>query len=130
MFIVDVDPESGINTVHKEDCFHLMSENHPEKEVENLTEAGGYLEFETVGAAVRHLKENRVSGLIRHCPYCKPAKRYNHEPAASLGVEIASTGCEACNMGDPKLNPPDKTLEVTDTKTIWKRLSKKLLGSK
>ncbi len=130
MFIVDVDPESGINMVHKEDCIHLVPENHPGKELGNLTELGGYLEFKTVGAAVRHLKTNRISGLIRHCPYCKPAKRYNHEPAASLGVEIASTGCEACNVGTPTFNQPEKMLDVTDTKTIWKRLSEKLLGSK
>lgn len=128
MFIIDVDPESGINMVHKKDCIHVVPENHPEKKMNSIREQGGYLEFPTVGTGVRYLKENKVSGLIRHCPYCKPTLKYNPEPAASLGVEIAPMGCDTTSLDNPLMQRKTETVEVTDTKTIFKRLAKRLFG--
>lgn len=128
MFVIDVDPESGINMVHRLDCIHVLPDNHPGKMMGEIGEKGGYLEFPNVGAAVRYLKENRVNGLIQHCPYCKPTLKFTREPAAALGVEISPTGCDACSVDSPYMQRRVETLEITDTKTIFKRLSKKLFG--
>jgi hypothetical protein len=128
MFIIDVDPDSGINMVHRIDCIHVVPENHPEKPKGEICEHGGYLEFPTVGTGVRYLKENKIDGLIHHCPYCKPTKKYNPEPAASLGINITPTGCDTCSLDSPLMQRKTETLEVTDTKTIFKRLSKRLFG--
>ncbi len=125
MFVIDVDPESGINMVHRVDCIHLAPDTSG-KPMGEINEKGGYLEFPTVGTGVRHLKENRIDGLIHHCPYCKPTLKYNPEPAAKLGVELAPMGCDLNRVDAPLLEPMTKTLEITDTKTIFQRLSKKL----
>ncbi len=130
MFCVDVDLESGVNTVHRVDCIHLVPENYPGKKMGAIGETGGYFEFPTVGLAVRYLKTERISGLIHHCPYCKPTKRFNPEPAASLGVKIVPTGCESMSLDSPVMQKVNKTIDVTDTKTIFQRLSKKLFGDR
>jgi hypothetical protein len=54
--------------------------------------------------------------------------KFNSEPAASLGVEIAPTGCDSMNLDSPLMQKTKKTVEVTDTKTIAKRLAEKLFG--
>ena len=130
MFWVDVDFGSGINTVHRADCIHLVPENNPDKKLGDLGEAGGYFDFPTVGIAVRYLKTERISGLIHHCPYCKPTKKFNPEPSASFGVELAPTGCYSMSLDSPVMQKVNKTVAVTDTKTIFQRLSKKLFGDR
>jgi hypothetical protein len=130
MFLVDVDFESGVNMIHRLECIHVIPENHPEKMMGEIGDMGGYLEFGNVGDAVRYLKNNKITGLIYHCPYCKPTKKFTPEPAASLGVAINSSGCDACSVDSAYMKNRKKTVEVTDTKTIFKRLSEKLLGSK
>ena len=130
MFWVDVDFGSGINTVHRADCIHLVPENNPDKKLGDLGEAGGYFDFPTVGIAVRYLKTERISGLIHHCPYCKPTKKFNPEPSASFGVELAPTGCDSMSLDSPVMQKINKTVDVTDTKTIFQRLSKKLFGDR
>ena len=130
MFWVDVDKESGINMIHRADCIHLVPENNPDKQFGEVGETGGYFEFPTVGLAVRYLKTKRISGLIHHCPYCKPTKKFNPEPAASFGVEVTPTGCETTSIDSPVVKKAKKTVDVTDTKTIFKRLSEKLFGNR
>ena len=130
MFWVDVDFGSGINTVHRADCIHLVPENNSDKKLGELGEAGGYFDFPTVGIAVRYLKTERISGLIHHCPYCKPTKKFNPEPSASFGVELAPTGCDSMSLDSPVMQKVNKTVDVTDTKTIFQRLSKKLFGDR
>ena len=130
MFVVDIDTASGVNTVHMKDCVHAVPEDVSGKEYGKLNEAGGYLEFQTVGEAVRYLKTNHINGVIHYCSYCKPTKKYNSEPAASLGVEIVPTGCDSMNLDSPLMQKTKKTVEVTDTKTIAKRLAEKLFGSR
>jgi len=126
MFVVDIDTASGMNTVHREDCIHL-TQNNSGKELGKIGEAGGYLAFTTVGEAVRYLKTNRINGVIEHCHYCKPTKKFNPEPAASLGVEIVPTGCDSMSLDSPLMQ---KTVEATETKSIGKRLIEKLFGSR
>ena len=130
MFWVDIDFESGVNMIHRARCIHLVPENKPGKKVGEIGETGGYLDFPTVGIAVRYLKTERISGLIHHCPYCKPTKRFNPEPAASFGVEIAPTGCDSMSLDPPVVQKVNKTVEATDTKSIFKRLTKKLFGDR
>ena len=108
----------------------MVPENYPDKPFGELGETGGYYEFPTVGIAVRYLKTERISGLIHHCPYCKPTKKFNPEPAASFGVEVTPTGCEAMSLDSHVMKKVKKTVDVTDTKTIFKRLSKKLFGDR
>jgi hypothetical protein len=129
MFVIDIDPESGVNMVHKIDCLHVIPDNYPEKPYGLLNEHGGYLEFPNVGAGVRHLKDNKISGLIHHCPYCKPTLKFNPEPTASLGIEITPTGCDATSLDSPLMQKKRKYIEVTDTKTLFKRLTEMLFGS-
>ena len=130
MFLLDIDYRSEVNTVHKIDCIHVVPENHPEKELGKIGESGGYLDFATVGEAVRYLKTQRIPGIISHCPYCKPTKKFNPEPAAALGVEIAPTGCDSLSLDSPVVQMAKKTVEVTETKSIAKRLSERLFGSR
>ena len=130
MFVIDVDVESGVNMVHRIDCVHVNPENHPEKQIGKIDNNGGFLEFKNVGEAVRYLKDKKIDGLIYHCPYCKPIKKFNPEPAASLGIQISSSGCDTCINDSQYVQRQKKNLEVTDTKTIFKRLSEKLLGQK
>ncbi len=130
MFVADIDKASGINTVHRDDCIHLTPQLSSEKEFGKIGEAGGYLAFPTVGEALRYLKTNRISGVIEHCNYCKPTKKFNPEPAASLGVEIVPTGCDSMSLDSPVMQKTKKNVEVTDTKTIGKRLIERLFGSR
>ena len=83
--------------------------------------------FQTVGEAVRYLKTNRINGVIEHCHYCKPTKKFNPEPAASLGVEIVPTGCDSMSLDSPLMQKP---VGATETKSIGKRLFEKLFGSR
>lgn len=108
----------------------MVPENNPDKKRGELGEAGGYFDFPTVGIAVRYLKTERISGLIHHCPYCKPTKKFNPEPSASFGVELAPTGCDTMCLDSPVMQKVNKTVAVTDTKTIFQRLSKKLFGDR
>ena len=130
MFVVDIDKASGVNTVHREDCIHLTPQLSSEKEFGRIGKTGGFLTFSTVGEALRYLKSNRISGVIEHCHYCKPTKKFNPEPAASLGVEIAPSGCDSLSLDSPLMQKTKKSVEVTDTKTIAKRLVEKLFGSR
>ena len=130
MFIVDIDNASGVNTVHKKDCVHAVPDGVSGKVMGEISEVGGYLEFPTVGDAVRYLKVNRISGVIEHCQYCKPTKKFNPEPTASLGVELALTGCDSLSLDSPLVQKAKKTVEVSDTKSIAKRLAEKLFGSR
>jgi hypothetical protein len=120
MFLLDIDFRSEVNTVHKIDCIHVVPENHPEKELGKIGESGGYLDFATVGEAVRYLKTQRIPGIISHCSYCKPTKKFNPEPAAALRARLDS----------PVVQMAKKAVEVTETKSIAKRLSERLFGSR
>ena len=97
MFVVDIDKTSGVNTVHREDCIHLTQDNSG-NELGRIGKLGGFLEFPNVGEALRYLKKNRISGIIEHCPICKPTLKFNPAPMESLGVEMVPTGCDSMSL--------------------------------
>jgi hypothetical protein len=130
MFLIEVDFSFGVNMVHRSDCIHISPENNPEKQIGMIDANGGYLEFKNVGEAVRYLKNKKIAGLIHYCPYCKPTKQFKPEPAANLGIELSSSGCDICINDSQYMQQQKKNVDVTDTKTIFKRLSNKLLGQK
>lgn len=129
MFWLDVDYKSGKNTVHRDDCVHSVPENNPSKGMNELGEEGGWFSFPTVGESVRHVKVNKLSGLTEYCKYCEPIKSLTPEPRAALGLKAQATGCAACGKCSPQGSMPE-TIEITDTKTIASRISRKLFGSR
>ena len=130
MFWLDVDYTSGINTVHRDNCVHSIPENNPSKGKNELGEQGGWFSFHTVGEAVRYVKVNKLSGLTEHCKFCKPIKTMNPEPRAALGLKAQATGCATCGKCAATQKPKPEKIEITDTKTIASRISRKLFGSR
>jgi len=126
MYVMDIDFKSGSNTLHREDCVHAVPDNSPDKTVGALSEGGGWISFTSPGEAVRWLKENRVRGLIVHCRRCAPLSTMTPEPVAKLKVVLPKTGCEAC-AGDCGCSTE---MEITDTKSQYKRLVSRFLGDK
>lgn len=121
MVLLDVDYPSGVNTLHREDCVHAVPTNNPRKGMEKLGPDGGRFTFNRSGMAVKWLKDNKVKGVITHCRVCAPLATMTPEPSASLGVRTVGTGCDASSL---------KPVTVTDSKTIYKNVVKKLKGEK
>ncbi len=130
MFWLDVDYRSGKNTVHRDNCVHSVPENTNCKGVNELGDEGGWFSFPTVGKAVRYVKESKLSGLITHCVYCAPLKSMTPEPRAKLGVKATATGCAACGGCAIGQKEAPANVEITDTKTIASRLTRRLFGSR
>ena len=130
MFWLDIDFKTGKNTVHRDSCVHSVPENASSKGVNEMGEEGGWFSFHTVGEAVRYTKVNKISGLVEHCKYCAPLKSMTPEPRAALGVKATATGCAACGKCAPEQESKPEALEITDTKTIASRLSRKLFGNR
>ena len=129
MFWLDVDYKSGNNTVHRDNCVHSVPENDPSKGINELGDGGGWFSFSTVGEAVRHVKVNKLSGITEHCKFCQPIKSMTPEPRAALGLKAQATGCAACGKCVPSQSKQE-TIEITDTKTIGSRISRKLFGKR
>ncbi len=130
MFRVDIDYRSGESTVHRSECVHSVPDNSPDKDVDKLGKNGGWLSFPTVGDTLRYLKVNKVKGLTKYCKHCTPLSKLKPEPRAALGLKSTPTGCAMCGNCKPSENPPKlKKLQITDTKTIARRLSRKMFGS-
>jgi len=124
-FIVDVDKESGVNTIHRASCTHISMAKGT-----RLTDgAGEELKFPTVGTCVRYLKDHKINGLIRYCTYCKPIESLTEESTASLGLEITPTGCDVYSLESPLIQLTSEQAEPSPPKTLWERLRKRLLGS-
>lgn len=130
MFWLDVDYRSGKNTVHRDDCVHSVPENDPLKGMNELGDGGGWFSFPTVGEAVRHVKVNKLSGITEHCKFCNPIKSMAPEPRAALGLKAQATGCAMCGKCSTGQESKPETIQITDTKTIASRLSRKLFGSR
>lgn len=130
MFWLDVDYKSGKNTVHRDTCVHSVQDNNPNKGTNKLGEEGGWFSFPTVGEAVRYVKVEKLSGLTEHCRYCAPLKTMTPEPRAALGLKQQSTGCQMCGQCNPYPEKKPSNVEITDTKTIASRLTRKLFGSR
>jgi len=127
MFVMDVDYKSGSNTLHREECVHAVPDNSRDKAIGKLGEGGGWLSFTSPGEALRWLKENRVRGLIVHCRQCAPLSTMTPEPVAKLNINLPKTGCDACTSADCGCSTE---MEVTDTKSQYKRLVSRFLGDK
>ena len=130
MFWLDIDYKSGKNTVHRDSCVHSVPENNPKKGMNELGEEGGWFTFNRVGEAVRYVKVNRLSGIVEHCKYCAPLNTMTPEPRASLGLKATATGCAACGTCSIEPESKPKSVEITDTKSIASRLSRRLFGSR
>ena len=130
MFWLDIDLTSGKNTVHRDSCVHSVPENNPSKGVNQMSEEGGWFSFPTVGEAVRYTNVNRISGLVEHCEHCQPLKSMTPEPRAALGIKTTATGCAACGKCASGQETKPEPVEVTDTKSIARRLSRKLFGKR
>jgi hypothetical protein len=126
MYVVDVDFKSGSNILHREECVHAVPDNSPDKAVGTLGDGGGWLSFTSPGEALRWLKMNRVRGIIVHCRYCAPLSTMTPEPVAKLNVSVPKTGCDACASGCSC----STEMNVTDTKSQYKRLVSRFLGEK
>jgi hypothetical protein len=128
MFWLDVDFESGNNTVHRANCVHSAPENNPFKGDNELREKGGWFSFSTVGKAVRYVKVNKLSGTTGHYKFCQPIKAMAPEPRAALGLKAHATGCAACGKYSTGQESKTETVEITDAKIIASRLRRKLFG--
>ena len=130
MFWLDIDFKTGKNTVHRDSCVHSVPENSTSKGTNEICEDGGWFSFHTVGEAVRYSKVNKISGLVEYCKHCAPLKSMTPEPRAALGVKITATGCAACGKCAYGQDSKPDAVEVTDTKTIASRLSRRLFGNR
>ncbi|MBN2334193.1 hypothetical protein JXL21_01450 [Candidatus Bathyarchaeota archaeon] len=118
MFWLDIDLKGRTATVHRDECVHSVPEGTEDKGVNEMREGGGWFSFESVGEAMRFRKEQKLTGTVVMCSYCEPLSQLSPEPMASLNVHAVKTGCEM----------DTKALEVTDTKSTWKRLTRRLFG--
>ncbi len=130
MFWLDVDLKSGRNTVHRDDCVHSVPENTPSKGMSEMGDEGGWFSFSSMGETVRHTKINRINGLIMFCSHCKPTQSMTPEPRAKLGLKTTALGCAACGKCAMGQSSEPERMEITDTKTIASRLTRKLFGSR
>jgi len=116
MYWLRVDLEEGKHRLHREDCPHILPEETRTMGLREMKKNGGWIEFDSVGEAMKYIKENQIPGLVDMCSFCKPLDELRTEPLAKLQVKGVESGT----------NLKPKELTVTDTKSIWKRLSKKL----
>jgi hypothetical protein len=120
MYWLRVDLDEREHRLHREDCPHIIPEETKTMGLSKLKTNGGWIRFDSVGEAMKYIKENQIPGLVDMCSFCKPLDDLRAEPLAKLQVKGV----------DSETNPKPKEYPVTDTKSIWKRLSKKLLGKK
>jgi hypothetical protein len=116
MYWLRVDLGKGEHRLHREDCPHMLPEKTQTIGLRKLKTKGGWLEFNSVGDAMKYIKVNQISGNVEMCSFCKPMDELRTEPLAKLNVKGVDTGT----------NLWPKEITVTDTKSIWKRLSKNL----
>ena len=120
MFWLDVDNSTLTATLHKGECIHIAPEETDRMGMNQLRTDGGWFSFESVGEAMRFFKVKRLSGEINYCLLCRPLDHLEDVSMARLDITAPRTGCEACVKG----------VEVVDTKSSYRRLLSKLLGSK
>ena len=130
MFWLDIDLKSGRNTVHRDDCVYFVPENNPSKGMSEMGDEGGWFSFPSIGEAVRYTKVNRINGLIVFCPYCKPTQFMTPEPRTKLGLKTTALGCAACGKYARGESSDPERVQITDTKAIASRLTRKLFGSR
>lgn len=65
---------------------------------------------------MRFRKEQRLAGTVVMCSYCDPLSQLTPELMASLNVHKVKNGCDI----------DTRKLVITDIKSHWKRLTKRL----
>jgi hypothetical protein len=120
MFWLEVDNSNQIATLHRGECIHIAPVETDRKGINQMRTDGGWFSFESVGEAMRFFKVKRLSGEINYCLLCRPLDHLEDVSMARLDITEPRTGCEACV----------KEVEVVDTKSSYRRLLSKLLGSK
>lgn len=97
----------------------FLAQNRSREEHCNLhIDDGGWLPFESPGDAMRYFKENRMSGEVKPCPFCKPLDHLRFQPLAKINVESV----------DKKNMQKSGEMTVIDTKSMWKKLTRKFSG--
>jgi hypothetical protein len=119
MFWLDVDKPTETSTVHRDECVHAVPIAGEHEGVDDMLRDGGWFSFDSVGEAMRFHKERRLTGRVAVCGVCEPLREYSPEPMAKLNVRSVKTGCDLVTE-----------LEITETKSQWRRLTEKLLGRK
>jgi hypothetical protein len=119
MFWLEVDNSTHTATLHRGECIHIAPEETDRKGINQMRTDGGWFSFESVGEAMRFFKVKRLSGEINYCLLCRPLDHLEDVSMARLDVTAPRTGCETCV----------KEVEVVDTKSSYRRLLSKLLGS-
>lgn len=109
-------PSKKTATLHRDDCVHSVLEGREDKGVNEKRKGGGWFSFESVGEAMRFRKEQRLAGTVVMCSYCDPLSQLTPELMASLNVHKVKNGCDI----------DTRELVITDIKSHWKRLTKRL----
>ena len=120
MYWLRVDLDDSNHRLHREDCPHIVPEESETIGMGELKDSGGWLNFDSVGEAMKYTKDEKIPGIIDMCSFCKPLDDLRTEPMATLKVEQVESG----------MGPKSKEITITDTKSLWKRLSKRFLGEK
>lgn len=120
MFWLEVDLKHQTLTIHRDDCIHIKPEATDRIGVNEMKADGGWLKFSSVGEAMRYHKTKRLSGEAQACLLCKPLDHLNDVSMAGLDINTPRTGCDACSTH----------VEVLDTKSSYRRLIDRLLGTK
>jgi len=120
MFWLDVDKPTKTATVHRDECVHAVPGGGEQKGVNEMRRDGGWFSFDSVGEAMRFHKEQQLTGRVIMCSHCEPLSQLAPEPMAKLNVRTVNTGCDF----------DARELEITDTKSQWRRLTERLLSRK
>ncbi|MCX6648639.1 MAG: hypothetical protein NTV61_04540 [Candidatus Bathyarchaeota archaeon] len=120
MFWLDVDLPTQTATLHRGECIHIEPKATDRRGVNEMRAEGGWFSFESAGEAMRFHKTKRLSGDVKTCLLCRPLDHLEDVAMAGLDISTPRTGCEACAT----------KVEVLDTKSSYRRLLDRLLGSK
>jgi hypothetical protein len=120
MFWLEVDASTQTATLHRGECIHIAPKESDRKGINEMRMDGGWFSFESVGEAMRFFKVKKLNGEINYCLLCKPLDHLEDVSMARLDITAPRTGCETCV----------KEVEVVDTKSSYRRLLSKMLGSK
>jgi len=119
MFWLDVDLVTPAANLHTEECMYIQPQATDRKGVNEMQLDGGWFSFDSVGEAMRFFKVKKLNGEVAACLLCRPLDHISGVSMARLDVSPPRTGCDSV-----------KEIEVVDTKTSYRRLLSRLLGSR
>jgi hypothetical protein len=70
MYWLRVDLDDSNHRLHREDCPHIVPEESETIGMGELKDSGGWLNFDSVGEAMKYIKDEKIPGIIDMCSFC------------------------------------------------------------